>query len=252
MKPDYSRLLTREQISEILSKAYEKSIENHQSIPTIKEIRKLLKEEDFLIDNELVTGNQVEKSITHHFKQLRADPKYKNIKYVFHIALIDLGIATEDEINKKGPRRNERNGTAAEYYVMAELLFKGYTPSKLLYDEGLDIFAVRDGRGYYIQVKHVSLSNGKLHVDSINFMDNSSFNPAFLFMVLKYFKGKKEVKELYIFTKNDLYNFVGRTRTANYHFKIFQRNGETYLKHDTRVEENIEKYKDSWEVLNLS
>lgn len=252
MKSEYTRLLTKEQLAELLNKVYEKSSENENSLPTTDAVRNFLKEEKYKINKELISGNQVETSIHYHFKNLQKDPKYKNIKAVFHIALIDLGVATVDEIQKKGPRRTERNGTAAEYFVMAELLFKGYTPSKLVYDEGLDIFAVRDGRGHYIQVKHVSLSNGQLHVDSINFMDNSTFNPAFLFMVLKYFKGKNEIKELYIFTKNDLWNFVGRTKGRDYHFKVFKRDNETFIKHEQKSEENIDKFRDSWEVLSLS
>jgi hypothetical protein len=46
------------------------------------------------------------------------------------------------------------NGNAAEYLVVAELLFRGYNAQKLPVDEGLDIFAVKDNQLYLIQVKH--------------------------------------------------------------------------------------------------
>lgn len=44
-------------------------------------------------------------------------------------------------------------GTAGEYRVLSELLFRGYNASLLSVDEGIDIIAISEGHQYNIQVK---------------------------------------------------------------------------------------------------
>ncbi|MFZ3099905.1 MAG: hypothetical protein WA103_01560 [Minisyncoccales bacterium] len=48
------------------------------------------------------------------------------------------------------------NGKAAEFLVIAELLFRGYNAQIMPVDEGLDVFAVKEKSLYLIQIKHSS------------------------------------------------------------------------------------------------
>lgn len=44
-------------------------------------------------------------------------------------------------------------GTAGEFAVMSELLFRGYNASKMTVDDGIDIVASKDDKFFHIQVK---------------------------------------------------------------------------------------------------
>jgi uncharacterized protein with HEPN domain len=44
-------------------------------------------------------------------------------------------------------------GSAGEYAVLSELLFRGYNASKMIVDDGIDVVASRDEKYFHIQVK---------------------------------------------------------------------------------------------------
>jgi hypothetical protein len=50
-------------------------------------------------------------------------------------------------------------GDAAEFLVIAELLFRGYKAQRLPADEGLDVFAIKKKNVYLMQVKHSDYKN---------------------------------------------------------------------------------------------
>jgi len=66
------------------------------------------------------------------------------------------GITIVDNLSIEGHKLKNRfyYGNAAEYLVVAELLFRGYNAQKLPVDEGLDVFAVKNKELYLFQVKH--------------------------------------------------------------------------------------------------
>lgn len=52
-------------------------------------------------------------------------------------------------------------GTAGEYAVMSELLYKGYNVNRMVIDDGLDIIASKNDEYFYIQVKTTIATSGK-------------------------------------------------------------------------------------------
>lgn len=54
-------------------------------------------------------------------------------------------------------------GTAGECAVMSELMFRGYNANRMMIDEGVDIVATKDNIYYYIQVKTVTLRDGRVY-----------------------------------------------------------------------------------------
>jgi hypothetical protein len=58
-------------------------------------------------------------------------------------------------------------GSAGEFAVMSELLFRGYNASKMTVDDGIDIVASKDEKYFHIQVKTANATEGKPFVASI-------------------------------------------------------------------------------------
>ncbi len=82
--------------------------------------------------------------------------------------------AVENASKKIPIQDNMWLGTAAEHYVLAELLYNGYNATRLPMDSGLDVFATKDGKVFYIQVKNLSYNINhsknevKIPVDTFN------------------------------------------------------------------------------------
>ena len=57
--------------------------------------------------------------------------------------------------------RAQRIGAAGEHRVMSELLFRGYGAERVTIDDGVDIWAEKDGCQFYVQVKTVTGKNGR-------------------------------------------------------------------------------------------
>lgn len=96
--------------------------------------------------------------------------------------------ATSAEIpiaSKRIVKDNEWLGRAAEYLVLAELLYQGYNATRMTMDTGIDIFAVKDDKAFYIQVKSTSYNTVKrevkLSVDS--FSKNNGGNYFYVFVI---------------------------------------------------------------------
>lgn len=52
-------------------------------------------------------------------------------------------------------------GTAGEFAVMSELLYKGYNVNRMVIDEGMDIIASKSDTYFYIQVKTTTVASGE-------------------------------------------------------------------------------------------
>lgn len=57
--------------------------------------------------------------------------------------------------------RNMQIATAGEYRVMSEMLLRGYGADKVTFDDGVDIYARKNGRPFEIQVKTSTVKNGR-------------------------------------------------------------------------------------------
>jgi Holliday junction resolvase len=69
-------------------------------------------------------------------------------------------------------KNNEWLGRAAEYYVISELLYQGYNATRMTMDTGIDIFATKGEKTFYIQVKSLAYKSTnaeiKISVDSFS------------------------------------------------------------------------------------
>lgn len=52
-------------------------------------------------------------------------------------------------------------GSAGEYAVMSEFLFRGYNASKMTVDDGIDLVASKEDKYFHIQVKTANYADGK-------------------------------------------------------------------------------------------
>jgi hypothetical protein len=52
-------------------------------------------------------------------------------------------------------------GSAGEFAVLSELLFRGYNASKMTVDDGIDVVASREEKYFHIQVKTANSTDGK-------------------------------------------------------------------------------------------
>ena len=81
-------------------------------------------------------------------------------------------------------------GSAGEYAVAAEYLYKGYNVTRPTVDTGIDLIVFKNGIFQYIQVKTSSLSNGKFQfsIDPKAFANNSDGNTFYVLVCRRHMK----------------------------------------------------------------
>lgn len=104
---------------------------------------------------------------------------------------------TEDDGHGNLPQNTENDpmyaqkmGAAGEHRVMSELLLRGYGAERVTIDDGVDIWAEKDGCQFYMQVKTVTGKNSK-YISTIR---------------KKSFAKKRNLQMYYVFVLRDIDN----------------------------------------------
>lgn len=118
---------------------------------------------------------------------------FKTYTKAYKAAGLEINFGSNQEKSKKNKDSvvlkmigdNAWLGKAAEHYVVAELLYLGYNATRLTMDSGLDVFAEKEGKAFYLQVKNLTYSNKNNKVDiSVNsFARNNSGNTYYVIVL---------------------------------------------------------------------
>ena len=117
-------------------------------------VRRGLLDEDEIGETPERTMSSV---LSNNMRQLGTDSEFvkRGDRFGRNPALHPRAEAREQDSKAPEPRSLQPlfNGRAGEYAVAGELLFEGFDACVANVDEGTDVFAVKDGRCFFIQVK---------------------------------------------------------------------------------------------------
>lgn len=178
--------------------------------------------------------------------------KSKGIEIIFkksHELINEGAESRKDFFQQKG----RYNGAAAEFLVIAELLYRGINANKLPFDEGVDIIATKENKTFYIQVKNITVEkDGKYKIDLrlSSFDKTKGYNMYYVFVVnkkdrtyliLPFIKLQEFVKKGYFKIQKDSKQF---TILLN-----FQRDKCLICANDNLQEEDISTYMNDWDII---
>lgn len=158
------------------------------------------------------------------------------------------------EYNPQGKRFY--NGKAAEYLVVAELLFRGYNAQGLPVDEGLDVFAVKEKVLYLIQVKHSDYQkpseSGLIQLTVSSLERNRGVN-VFYILVLSRKEPTQRDFLIMPYSKIDELIKVGVIKHDNkakhISFKILHNTQKDAFIGEYKEKCNVSRYLNAWDVL---
>lgn len=190
---------------------------------------------------------------TNSSERVNATIKPESLKIKVHdeVAIIDA-------ISVEGSKSKNRfyYGNAAEYLVISELLFRGYNAQKLPVDEGLDVFAVKNGRLYLLQVKHSDYKkpseSGAIKITTSSFERNKSLN---VFYVLVLSRKQPSQRDFLIlpYSRIDELIKIGAIKQENkaqhISFKVLHKNPNDAFIGEYKEKCDVSRYLNAWDVL---
>lgn len=124
------------------------------------------------------------------FSEVIFSKRFGDVKKAYELALRSLGSKTKrqqpDKQILKFPNKGLFIGRAAEIYIVAELMYRGFNASLLPVDLGIDVVAVKDNKTFYFQVKNISFdrSNSRsIPITASSFLKNQSTNVFYAFVL---------------------------------------------------------------------
>jgi hypothetical protein len=182
--------------------------------------------------------------------------KFGGPKKAYEKALIKFGsLETKDKLDKQLPDFEYKglfNGAAGEYFVISELLYRGYIAQKMPVDLGLDVYAAKGEKTFFFQVKNISFDNTNIRHIPITisaFANNESANVFYIFIIQKgdkkdaliidYPKMRRLKLDKYIKEENEKIMMISFQKDGNSIF-IFKKDNKD-------IRENMTNYLDDWE-----
>ncbi len=184
------------------------------------------------------------------------EPKTIKIKIEDKIKATD-DISKKIESTDKSQSKNRfYYGNAAEYLVVAELLFRGYNAQKLPVDEGLDVIAVKNKELYLLQVKHSDYDKPSesrlIRITNSSLERNKGLN---VFYILVLSRKQPSQRDFLILPYSRIYELIKigaikRDDKAQYiSFKVLHRNPDDAFIGEYKEKCDVSSYLNAWNVL---
>lgn len=134
-------------------------------------------------------------------------------------------------------------GRAGECAVMSELMFRGYNANRMMIDEGIDIVAVKDNIYYYVQVKTVSIKNGRIYCQiGIERFDQYIGSQIRYVIVARYKNKECPTNMFFIFTPREIDKYIHDRcikrgeNSISIKIGFNERSGEPYLYDEKQID----------------
>lgn len=185
--------------------------------------------------------------------------RFGSPKKAYELALTTFGSQSIKRKIEKLPKihKNKGNfyGSAGEYYVVSELLYRGFIAQIMPVDLGLDVYATKGEKIFFFQVKNVSFDKGNKRTVPItisSFERNKSNNVFYVFVVQK--QAKKDALVLPYILMNDLqedkYLKIEKNKKKMYiSLKKERKSIFIYKKDNPKIKKNMTKYLNKWNVV---
>ena len=183
-------------------------------------------------------------------------PETLKIEVEDNIVVADA-ISTETlSVDKSQLKSRFYYGNAAEYLVVAELLFRGYNAQKLPVDEGLDVFAVKNKELYLLQVKHSDYEKPSesrpIQITNSSLERNKGLN-VFYILVLSRKQPSQRDFLILPYSKIDELIKIGAIKQENkaqhISFKVLHKNPNDAFIGEYKEKCDVSRYLNAWDVL---
>lgn len=137
-------------------------------------------------------------------------------------------------------------GTAGEYAVMSELMFRGFTANKTTVDNGIDILAIKDNKYFDIQVKSTVLKEDSTISHQIKLRSYDRHNRGGVFYIIVIRSTDKFTNKNYylVFSTETINRYVQKNymKASNevISIKVYQEKGRLLLKNGVENEDITE------------
>lgn len=145
-----------------------------------------------------------------------------------------LPVDGNDDLVLRTP--TEYIGRAGECAVMSELMFRGYNANRMMIDEGIDIVAVKGNIYYYVQVKTVSIKDGRIYCQIGMERFDQYIGAQIRYIIVARYKDRNLMRNMFfIFTPREIDKYIhdrcikrGES-TISIKIGFNERSGEPYL-----------------------
>jgi len=185
--------------------------------------------------------------------------KFKGVKKAYQQALAKFGSSIKiDKLDIKVPQFEYKglfNGSAAEYFVISELLYWGFIAQKMPVDLGLDVFATKNGKTFFFQVKNVSFNTSntkRVPIKKSAFQNNESTSVFYIFVIQKagrkealiidYPKMRRLIKDKFFYEELDEVTMTMTLRIEGNSLFVIK-------KDNTAIREDVTGYLDDWDAI---
>lgn len=206
---------------------------------------------------KLPTHKEIRKTGQHYrIYQIR----FGSVKKAYEIAIAKFGLPEKTKgkkLEKKLPEIDYAGlfyGSAAEYFVITELLYRGYIAQKMPVDLGLDVYATKGEKIFFFQVKNVSFDKSNtrhISITTSSFLKNESTSVFYIFVIQKedyrealiidYLTMRRLKNEKFIHEENEKTMMIS-----------FQREGSSvfiFRKDNQEIKKDMTGYLDDWDSI---
>lgn len=226
--------------------------------------RRMRMSDEELLKNVYELGRRKGKLPTH--KDIRKEgahyriyqTRFGSVKKAYEQALAKFGSPVKrKKLEKKLPEIDYKGlfyGSAAEYFVITELLYRGYIAQKMPIDLGLDVYATKGEKIFFFQVKNVSFdrsSTRHISITTSSFLKNESTNVFYIFVIQKgdskealiidYLTMRRLKKGKYIKKESEKKMTISFRKSGN-SISVFEKDNQ-------EIKKDLEDYLDDWDAI---
>lgn len=196
-----------------------------------KDIKESTEESKFVKADGLYKLRSLDSKTTHRGDQ-SPDPE--------ETEMTDHGSSSQNM--QKDDMHKQKLAAAGEHRVLSELLLCGYDANKPTIDDGVDVWATKDGRQFYIQVKTATGKSNK-YISTIrkkSFSKKRNLQMYYVFVLRD-----DNTLDFVVLSSRELRKMVGtkKEHTTNYTVYLSKKGDKVFLnKHD------VTQYKNDWNL----
>lgn len=219
-----------------------------------------------LLDYLLNLGKKLGKRPT--VMDVRRDKKYSEV--IFGKRFGNIRKAYELTINDAKPQASREDkeiyledfpnkplfwGRAAETYIVAELMYRGFNSSILPVDLGVDVMAIKDSKTFYFQVKNISfdkVASRTIPITTSSFSKNQSSDMYYVFVLQRGLRKNVLIlpyQRMHELIRKKLISFNKESKDFSICISLNDTVVNIHLPSDRSKLEDVSSYLDDWDVI---
>lgn len=146
-------------------------------------------------------------------------------------------------------------GKAGEFYIVAELMYRGYNANLLPVDLGIDVTAIKDNKTFYFQVKNVSFdvtTRRTIQITMSAFLRNQSSNMFYMFVLQRGLEKKVLIlsyQKIHELIRKNFIPFNKESKDFSICISLNDKVVNIHLPSDKKMSENVSNFLDDWDII---